>query len=995
MGTMITGLGGTDDYGENSYRVAQSSGDPNFSGGLDDGTVAVDISSVFGSGIDFFGTNYSSIFINSNGNISFTNTSTNNFESSDLSAETTPTIAPFWADVNINNGGEIYWDLDPTAGTVTVTWLNVAPFSGSGAGITNSFQVVLTSTGGGDFTVDFIYEDINWTDGNNENAQVGLTDGGANDVIVPGSGDPVALADYVNNADTTDFTFVGGVPQGIVGGTSGDDIIGTGFVDTEGDAIDGADGLNDIVDAGDGDDFIDAGAGNDTITGGGGDDTFVYEAGDGLDEITDFNAGNSGSINDGDQSNNDFLDLSDFYDDITEVREDFNDDGVLNQSNATTNGGTVDYTDNTLINAGEGIELTGVTASDLTFDNTNVQVDTDGDGVFDADDLDDDNDGILDTEEGQASVVNDVNQDFSAATATTTNFTIDSGNTGVTIDIYTLDNSFSLAINGTSITTSEIEFQAAGTSGQTIQFTDGTNYESGGIPSVWQLTGTVDDPLIRVIIDADGDVQIFGAKSSGGPLEEMELIGGNAFQSFSWNAGSSNSIAISQSQTGPTNIDGTVFGTTESTVAVDTDGDGIFDHLDLDSDNDGISDLVESGQDASVVDTNNDGVHDGAVNTQGVPTAANGGNGVDPVDSDGDGIDDFRDLDSDGDGISDFIEAQPTGGYQAGDGDLTNDDADGDGIVDLFDSNDGTTGDFGGSFTTPVNTDAGNFNSDSVADYLDDDSDGDGVLDSAESGLGTPGADNNGDGIGDNITDVSYADPGGATDGTDLANSNLLNVDNNADEPDFRSICFARGTLIKTDKGQIAVEDLGVGDHVFTMDCGYQPINWIGSMTLDVIDLAQHPKLRPIRIRKDALGPGYPEQDLIVSPQHRILVRSRIAHRMFDTDEVLIPANKLLSLDGVTVEEDTSQGVEYFHMLFDSHQIVFSNGAPSESLFTGPEALKAVSPAARAEIEMLFPAITAPDFQARPVRPIPEKGKHMKKLVQRHYVNDKPIYAAH
>ncbi len=186
-------------------------------------------------------------------------------------------------------------------------------------------------------------------------------------------------------------------------------------------------------------------------------------------------------------------------------------------------------------------------------------------------------------------------------------------------------------------------------------------------------------------------------------------------------------------------------------VDVDSDGDGTVDRLDLDADNDGISDLTESGQDASVVDTNNDGIVDGTVLANGVPVQANGGQ--DPADSDGDGRDDFRDLDSDNDGIVDTVEARPTAGYVANDGDVTDNDNDGDGVIDIFDANEGA-GTFGGTFTAPVDTDG-----DGTADFRDLDSDDDGLTDFAESGL-TPGADANNDGVGDALG-ATLGDPDG------------------------------------------------------------------------------------------------------------------------------------------------------------------------------------------------------------------------------------------
>lgn len=205
-------------------------------------------------------------------------------------------------------------------------------------------------------------------------------------------------------------------------------------------------------------------------------------------------------------------------------------------------------------------------------------------------------------------------------------------------------------------------------------------------------------------------------------------------------------------------------------------------------------------------------------------------------------------------------------------------------------------------------------------------------------------------------------------------------------------ICFASGTLIQTPTGVTPIDALKVGALVLTEDCVAQPIRWIGSKTLDPIDLELHPQLKPILIRADALGPGYPRQDLIVSPQHRILVRSAIARRIFGVDEVLVSANKLTEIDGVGIKHDNPDGIVYFHLLFDTHQIICANGAKTESLFTGPEALRAISPAARKELKMLFPEICKPDFQTDAARLIPEKGRMIRKLVQRHQQNRKSLY---
>jgi len=205
--------------------------------------------------------------------------------------------------------------------------------------------------------------------------------------------------------------------------------------------------------------------------------------------------------------------------------------------------------------------------------------------------------------------------------------------------------------------------------------------------------------------------------------------------------------------------------------------------------------------------------------------------------------------------------------------------------------------------------------------------------------------------------------------------------------------CFASGTMITTPTTPVAVEALRAGDTVLTYDRGHQPIRWIGTCHLTDVQLAAQPRLRPIVIRADALGRGYPKQDLIVSPQHRVLVSSAIAMRMFDCADVLVPAGKLLCLDGIDIMTDTPAGITYHHILFDQHEVIWSNGAATESLFTGPQALKSVSPEAREEIMALFPACCDPDFAATAARYIPKKGKLMRKLAMRHKTNGKPLFS--
>lgn len=204
--------------------------------------------------------------------------------------------------------------------------------------------------------------------------------------------------------------------------------------------------------------------------------------------------------------------------------------------------------------------------------------------------------------------------------------------------------------------------------------------------------------------------------------------------------------------------------------------------------------------------------------------------------------------------------------------------------------------------------------------------------------------------------------------------------------------CFGRGTLIQTEFGPVPVEALRAEMKVWTRDNGLKPLIWTGSRHLGALHLRAYPNLRPIRICAGALGQNLPERDLLVSPQHRVLVRSKIAQRMFGTFEVLVAAKQLLQLDGIDVAEDLDE-VDYFHLLFDQHEIVVSEGAETESLYTGPEALKSVGPAAREEILTIFPELRDRDIEAEPpraARPLPS-GRMARKLAVRHKQNGREL----
>ncbi|MDZ4396010.1 Hint domain-containing protein [Cypionkella sp.] len=294
MAVLNSGLGGTSGYGEQSFKTTGG-----YSGSLDDGSRLVDVSGVFGSGgMDVYGSRFTSLYINTNGLITFSSAQAS-YTPAALTTLGQPSIAPFWTDIDISKGGDIYWDIDATTGKITITWLNVAPYSGTG---TNSFQVVITNLGGGDFGVDYLYNSVGFTNGYAGQATVGISNGSSSQTLLEGSGDAAFLSTYAtNDFDTNDpagvysMQFEAGqafLGDGVVDGTAGSDLIDTSYVgDPDGDRIDANDGTGysgttgqaDYVLAGAGNDTVNSGLGNDIVYGGSGND--VVNAGTGNDTV--------------------------------------------------------------------------------------------------------------------------------------------------------------------------------------------------------------------------------------------------------------------------------------------------------------------------------------------------------------------------------------------------------------------------------------------------------------------------------------------------------------------------------------------------------------------------------------------------------------------------------------------------------------------------------------------------------------------------------------
>lgn len=204
-------------------------------------------------------------------------------------------------------------------------------------------------------------------------------------------------------------------------------------------------------------------------------------------------------------------------------------------------------------------------------------------------------------------------------------------------------------------------------------------------------------------------------------------------------------------------------------------------------------------------------------------------------------------------------------------------------------------------------------------------------------------------------------------------------------------VCFCAGTLILTDRGERPVESLAPGDLVLTRDRGLQPVRWRQATALGPAALAKRPGFRPIRLAPGALGPGLPHRALLLSPQHRLLLRSRIVERVAGAPEVLAAAKHLTDVEGIACAAEVT-GLTYVHLLFDHHEIIFANGAEAESLFPGPEARKGIGTAGWAEALALLPGAAGLQAAMDPARKL-LSGRIARRLAQRHVKNGVPLNA--
>ncbi|MDI3336249.1 Hint domain-containing protein [Defluviimonas aestuarii] len=260
-----------------------------------------------------------------------------------------------------------------------------------------------------------------------------------------------------------------------------------------------------------------------------------------------------------------------------------------------------------------------------------------------------------------------------------------------------------------------------------------------------------------------------------------------------------------------------------------------------------------------------------------------------------------------------------------------------DGVADTVDLDDGSGSDVITNFVAPTDNGDGTYTGYDQFDVSDlTDAGGDPV-----NAWDVTVSDTNGDGTGDAILTF----PNGES--VTLVGVTPSQVDSAAKLNAMGIPCFTRGAMIETPRGEIAVEDLQVGDTVWTRDSGAQTIRWIGSKRIAAIG-----PLAPVLIPEGVLGNT---RDIKVSPQHRMLIGGWKAELYYGEPEVLVASKHLV--DGSVIRFVPGGEVEYFHILFDRHEIVVADGAPSESFHPGDQGLSVLDQEARREVLTLFPEL--------------------------------------
>ncbi|MBP0483819.1 Hint domain-containing protein [Sagittula salina] len=202
-------------------------------------------------------------------------------------------------------------------------------------------------------------------------------------------------------------------------------------------------------------------------------------------------------------------------------------------------------------------------------------------------------------------------------------------------------------------------------------------------------------------------------------------------------------------------------------------------------------------------------------------------------------------------------------------------------------------------------------------------------------------------------------------------------------------MCFVKGCTIATPGGGRPVESLKPGDLVATLDGAAETVLWVGRSRITWAEQMSDQRKRPIRIGREALGPGTPERAVMIAPTHRVLVRSPQVSRLAGEREALVPALALTPLPGVRLMPSLPE-LDYIHLACARHVLLLAEGAGVESILPEPLAVQAMAPTQRIDLAETLGWAEGHWQEMRRVRPILSMRK-AEKLVERSMRSRMPL----
>lgn len=169
-------------------------------------------------------------------------------------------------------------------------------------------------------------------------------------------------------------------------------------------------------------------------------------------------------------------------------------------------------------------------------------------------------------------------------------------------------------------------------------------------------------------------------------------------------------------------------------------------------------------------------------------------------------------------------------------------------------------------------------------------------------------------------------------------------------------VCIASGTRMRGACGrEVAVEDILPGDLLACEDGAAEAVLWVGQGHID-LTRAESARQKPILLSQGSLGAGLPRRDLVLSPQHRVLVQGPEVQSLFDCCRVLAPARGLLALPGVRVMQGR-RSITYVSVLLRRHAVLLAEDAPVESFYPGDEGMRVLSQPMRDAVCQIVPGL--------------------------------------